>query len=50
MRSERGRHFDPACVDVMLRRIDAILEIQKKYADLSAPALPETPPLRRGVA
>ena len=50
MRRERGRHFDPACIDIMLRHIDAILEIQKKFADVSEAVLPETPPLRRGVA
>jgi response regulator RpfG family c-di-GMP phosphodiesterase len=50
MRRERGRHFDPACIDIMLRHIDAILEIQKKFADVSEVALPEALPLRRGVA
>jgi hypothetical protein len=34
----------------MLRHIDAILEIQKKFADVSEVALPEALPLRRGVA
>ncbi|MHB1140343.1 MAG: response regulator [Sulfuricaulis sp.] len=50
MRRERGRHFDPACIDIMLRHIDAILEIQKKFADVSEAVPPEAPPLRRGVA
>jgi HD-GYP domain-containing protein (c-di-GMP phosphodiesterase class II) len=50
MRRERGRHFDPACIDIMLRHIDAILEIQKKFADVSEAVLPEAPPLQRGVA
>ncbi|MEW6331263.1 MAG: HD domain-containing phosphohydrolase [Pseudomonadota bacterium] len=50
MRSERGRHFDPACVDVMLRHIDAILEIQKKFADVPETVNPEPPAMRRGVA
>jgi two-component system, response regulator RpfG len=50
MRRERGRHFDPACIDVMLRHIDAILEIQKKFADAPETVPPEALPLRRGVA
>jgi len=50
MRYERGRHFDPDCVDVMLRHIDAILEIQRKFADESETAVSEAPALRRGVA
>jgi response regulator RpfG family c-di-GMP phosphodiesterase len=50
MRCERGRHFDPACIDVMLRHIDAILEIQQKYADMSETMLPAALPRRRGVA
>ena len=50
MRHERGRHFDPACIDIMLRHIDAILDIQKKFADLNAAAVVEATPLRRGVA
>jgi response regulator RpfG family c-di-GMP phosphodiesterase len=50
MRRERGRHFDPACIDVMLRHIDAILEIQRKYADMSETVLPDAQPLQRGVA
>jgi len=50
MRRERGRHFDPACIDIMLRHIDAILEIQKKFADMSETVLPDRIFLRRGVA
>jgi response regulator RpfG family c-di-GMP phosphodiesterase len=50
MRRERGRHFDPACIDVMLRHIDAILEIQKKFADAPETVNPGQPALRRGVA
>ncbi len=51
MRRERGRHFDPACIDVMLRHIDAILEIQQQFADdaLSA-ANPDSLQKWRGVA
>ena len=33
LRSERGRHFDPACVDVMLRHVDYLVDIEKKYTD-----------------
>lgn len=49
MRRERGQHFDPACIDVMLRQIDTILDIQKKFADSEA-APRSVSPLRRGVA
>jgi len=50
MRRERGKHFDPDCIDVMLRRIDAILAIQSKFADVSAPAVAQLYPQRQGVA
>jgi len=52
MRSESGLHFDPKCVDIMLRHIDTILEIQKKFSDESdsvPPTLPTLPTLRRVV-
>ena len=47
---ERGRHFDPGCIDVMLRHIDTILDIQKKFADEPAAPVFDIHPLRRGVA
>lgn len=50
MRQERGRHFDPACVDIMLRHIDSIIDIQKQFSDVPETILPEVRPLRRGVA
>jgi response regulator RpfG family c-di-GMP phosphodiesterase len=50
LRHERGRHFDPACIDVMLRHIDTILDIQKKFADEPAVPVSDMHPLRRGVA
>ncbi len=50
MRRESGRHFDPVCVDIMLRHIDTILDIHKKFADVSETVLSDVPPLRRGVA
>ena len=50
MRRESGRHFDPACIDIMLRHIDTILDIQKKFADVAEAVLTSLPPLRRGVA
>ena len=50
MRRERGRHFDPACIDIMLRHIDAILDIQEKFADKTKPVLCAVPALKRGVA
>jgi response regulator RpfG family c-di-GMP phosphodiesterase len=33
MRDERGRHFDPGCVTALLRRIDEVIDIQKKFSD-----------------
>ncbi len=33
LRAERGKHFDPACVNALLRRIDDALEIQRLYSD-----------------
>ncbi len=50
MRRERGRHFDPACIEIMLRHIDTILDIHKKFADVVEPVIHETSPLKRGVA
>ncbi len=47
LRRERGRHFDPSCIDVMLRHIDTVLDIQRQFADEPVPAVH---PLRRGVA
>jgi len=47
MRSERGQHFDPVCIDVMLRHIDEILVILKKYPD--EPGAPIRPLLTRYV-
>jgi response regulator RpfG family c-di-GMP phosphodiesterase len=38
MRNERGRHFDPGCVTALLRRIDEVTDIQKKFADDDIPA------------
>jgi len=50
MRRERGRHFDPGCIDVMLRHTEAILEIQQQFADEAPSADSETRPKWRGVA
>lgn len=33
MRDERGRHFDTACVMALLRRIDEVIDIQKKFSE-----------------
>jgi len=33
MRAERSRHFDPGCVTALLRRIDQVMDIQKKFAE-----------------
>jgi response regulator RpfG family c-di-GMP phosphodiesterase len=42
MRFERGRHFDPGCIAALLRRIDEVMDIQKRFSEpspghLSAP-------------
>ncbi len=50
MRRERGNHFDPNCIDVMLKRIDAILDIQAKFADVSESAIAQLYPKRQEVA
>ena len=50
LRHERGRHFDPGCIDVMLRQIDTILDIQRQFADESCALVPTVHPPRRGVA
>jgi response regulator RpfG family c-di-GMP phosphodiesterase len=36
MRNERSRHFDPGCVTALLRRIDEVMDIQKKFAENDA--------------
>ena len=33
MRNERDRHFDPGCVVALLRRLDDVIDIQKKFSD-----------------
>jgi len=33
LREERGRHFDPACVDAFFATLDAILEVKRRFAD-----------------
>jgi response regulator RpfG family c-di-GMP phosphodiesterase len=46
LRAERGRHFDPACVNALLRRLDEAMDIQKQFAEVSAttPAAAIRPP------
>lgn len=36
MRAERNRHFDPGCVSALLRRIDDVMDIQKKFGENNA--------------
>jgi putative two-component system response regulator len=31
--TEKGRHFDPACVDALLMDMDAVLQIQRRFRD-----------------
>ncbi|MHB8744019.1 MAG: HD domain-containing phosphohydrolase [Sulfuricaulis sp.] len=50
LRRERGRHFDPGGIDAVMRHIDAILDIQRKYSDNTDPAAGQVLALRRGVA
>jgi len=33
VKSKRGTQFDPLCIDVLFQHIDAVLEIQRKFAD-----------------
>lgn len=33
LRRERGRHFDPACVNALLRCLDEAMDIENQYAD-----------------
>jgi response regulator RpfG family c-di-GMP phosphodiesterase len=35
LRRERGQHFDPVCVDAMLRRIDGVMEIQQLHSEVN---------------
>lgn len=34
IRSERGEHFDPVCVDAFLERLPKLLEIRERYRDI----------------
>jgi response regulator RpfG family c-di-GMP phosphodiesterase len=36
LRTERGRHFDPNCVNALLHRLDEAMDIQKQYSEDSA--------------
>jgi response regulator RpfG family c-di-GMP phosphodiesterase len=47
LRRERGRHFDPACVNALLRRLADVLDIQRQYAE---PARDPRAPSRAAVA
>ena len=33
LKTQRGRHFDPTCVDAFLARMEDVLEIRKAFAD-----------------
>jgi putative two-component system response regulator len=33
MRSQRGIHFDPQCVDAFLERFDEVLAVRQRFAD-----------------
>jgi response regulator RpfG family c-di-GMP phosphodiesterase len=50
MRRERGRHLDPACIDIMQQHIDTIIDIHKKFADVVQPVIYMFPSQNRGVA
>jgi len=47
LRRERGQHFDPACVNALLRRLDDVLDIQKQHAE---PVAKTSPPPRHSAA
>lgn len=36
LRAERGRHFDPKCVNALLHRLDEAMDIQRQYSEDSA--------------
>ena len=40
MRRESGQHFDPDCVDALLKRIDGVVEIQQAYSEDSPSTQP----------
>jgi response regulator RpfG family c-di-GMP phosphodiesterase len=50
MQRKQGEHFDPACIAVMLQRIDLILDIQTRYADDSFAAVHAGRQIIRGAA
>jgi len=33
MRQERGKHFDPECIDAFFNRLDQILSIRNQFSD-----------------
>lgn len=33
VREERGRHFDPALVDILLERVDDFLALRRSFPD-----------------
>ncbi len=37
IRRERGKHFDPECVDAMLKRIGEVMDIETEFSDKPAP-------------
>ncbi len=40
LRRESGKHFDPACVNALLKRIDQVMEIQHTFSEDSTPQQP----------
>ncbi|MHB8347223.1 MAG: response regulator [Acidiferrobacterales bacterium] len=48
MRRERAKHFDPACVDAMLKRIGEVMDIENEFSEKSPSKDDlESSPLRR---
>jgi response regulator RpfG family c-di-GMP phosphodiesterase len=40
LRRESGQHFDPACVDALLKRIDGVMDIQQAFSEDTPPTQP----------
>ncbi len=50
LRRERGQHFDPACVNALLHRLDDALEIQNQHAEFADFVQGKATPKLKGAA
>ena len=44
MRAERGRHFDPDCLDAFLDSLDAVVEVARAVGSVAQRDPPPCPP------